>query len=360
MREFALRFGREAEGMWLPETAVDLPTLESLAACGIRFTILGPHQAAATRPLAGGEWQDVSGGRIDTGVPYLTRLPSGREIALFFYDTGLSRAVAFERLLGNGDEFARRILAAFPAGVSRPYLVSLATDGETFGHHHRFGEMALAYSIERIASGSRARFTNYGEHLSRFPPLHEVRILENTSWSCAHGLGRWREDCGCRLGRGPGWTQGWRKPLREALDQLREDLAAVYEREASSVLADPWQARDRYIAVVVARSPESLAAFLEQNARGALDASHHARVVALLEMQRQALLMYASCGWFFDDISGLESVQVLRHAGRALQLAAEISGGSFEHAFLAALERAPSNVAEIGNGRAVYERHVRR
>jgi len=358
IRDFVHRFGREPEGLWLPETAADVPSLEVLAACGIRFTILAPEQAAATRPLHAGEWRDARGGRIDTGVPYLARLPSGREIALFFFDSALSRAVAFERLLADGDEFVQRMLAAFPAAEHGPRLVSLATDGETYGHHHRFGEMALAYAIDRIDRESGARLTNYGEHLARCPPVHEVRIVERSSWSCAHGLGRWSEDCGCRVGN-PQWTQAWRKPLREALDTLRDGLAVAFEREAAPLLRDPWEAREAYIDVVLDRSPGSVDAFLGRHGAWPLDGAGRGRALQLLEMQRQTLLMYASCGWFFDDISGLESVQVLRHAGRALQLAGRPCGGSWEARFLESLEQAPSNLPECGTGRAVYERHVR-
>ncbi|TAH36944.1 MAG: DUF3536 domain-containing protein [Planctomycetota bacterium] len=358
VRDFEWRFERKPEGMWLPETAVDVRTLEALAEHGILFTILAPHQAAAVRRKPDGPWEDVRGGRVDTRRAYECALPSGRRIALFFYDGPAARAVAFEDLLRSGDAFARRLTAAFPDADAGPQLSHIATDGETYGHHHRYGEMALAYALNQFEDGGPARLTNYAEFLERFPPQHEVQILEHTSWSCAHGVERWRSGCGCSTGGSPGWNQAWRGPLRQSIDWLRDQLAPLYEQKAAALLQDPWEARDGYIDVILDRSNASLERFFAAHARRALNEEETTDALRLLELQRHALLMQTSCGWFFDDIAGIEAVQVLRYAGRALHLAQDLFGDHLEDQFLARLEPARSNRPEEGGARDIWARHV--
>ncbi|HET9441665.1 MAG TPA: DUF3536 domain-containing protein [Longimicrobiales bacterium] len=358
LRDFRLRFHREPEGMWLPETAVDLPTLEILAEHGIRFTILAPNQAARIRALDDGNWRDVDQTQLDTTRPYLQRLPSGKSIAIFFYEGPVSRAVAFEGLLKNGEVFAQRLLSIF-GNQSSPQLATIATDGETYGHHHRHGDMALAYALHHIESQGLARLTNYGQYLEMFPPTHEVEIHELTSWSCAHGVERWRGDCGCHTGGPAGSTQKWRRPLRDALDWLRDQVFEPYEARAAELLHDPWAARDEYIDVILDRAPESVDAFLQRHARFALGTEHQVQALRLLELQRHTMLMYTSCGWFFHDLAGIETVQVLRYAGRALQLAREALGRDLEEAFLDRIELARSNDPLHGSGDAIYEKQVR-
>lgn len=363
-RDFAHRFGRPAEGMWLPETAVDTATLEVLAEQGIRFTILAPHQALAVRKKGTSAWVEVHGGRIDPRLPYEAVLPSGRRIALFFYDGPVARAVAFERLLHRGESLAERLLSAFRSGHAaahpgEPQLVHIATDGETYGHHHAFGEMALAYALTWLEQRGDVRLTNYGEFLELHPPEHEVRIVENTSWSCAHGVERWRSDCGCNSGGRPDWHQRWRGPLRAALDHLRDAAAPLYEQRAASLLRDPWAARDEYIDVIIDRSEESRARFLAQHARRELAEAERVTVWKLLELSRHALLMYTSCGWFFDEISGPEPTQDLQYAARVLQLGREVLGADLSPGFLALLDQAPSNLPEVGDGRRHFERAIR-
>ncbi len=351
IRDFEHRFGRKPEGMWLPETAVDVQSLEALAAAGIAFTILEPHQAARWKVIAATEWHH---GPIDPTMPYLCRLPSGRSITIFFYDGPISRAVAFEQLLARGEHLAHRLLGAFRDTRNHPQLVNIATDGETYGHHHRFGEMALAYALQLI-SESPAKLTNYAEHLHAHPPTHEVQIAERTSWSCSHGVERWRSDCGCNTGASPGWNQQWRGPLREALEWLRDQADAIFARYGSQLLHDPWLARQDYIEVILDRSDESVGRFLARHA------DEHANVVSvleLMEMQRNSLLMFTSCGWFFSDLSGIETVQVLHYAGRVVQLAERIAGSPMQEGLLSRLERAHSNVSDRGTGRQIYEREV--
>jgi len=355
--DFRRRFGRDPEGMWLPETAVDLESLDLLASAGLAFTILAPHQLGRVRPLGEPDWRDGAGG-IDTTMPYRVSLPSGRTIAVFAYNGAAARAVAFERLLENGEQFARRLLGEF---IDRPgpQLVHIATDGETYGHHHRFGEMALAYALDRIEHSADAELITYGAYLAAHPPTHEAEIVERTSWSCAHGVDRWWTDCGDNSGAHPGWTQAWRTPLRAALDRLRDALAEPFAHAAGTLLRDPWAARDDYVHVILDRSAGSVDAFFGDHAAGPLGAEDRRAALGLLELQRHLLLMYTSDGWFFDELSGLETVQVLQYAARALQLAADALGMDLEEEFLGALAEAKSNLPEFGSGRAVYDRFVR-
>lgn len=358
IKDFKFRFGRDPEGMWLPETAVDLETLEILADLGIRFTILAPHQASRMRKIGDKKWQDVSGGKIDPRIPYLCNLPSGRTVSVFFYDGPIARDVAFGGLLKSGDQFAKRLLGVF-SEEALPQLVHIATDGETYGHHHRHGDMALAYCLDYIESNNLAEITIYGDYLGKHPPEHQVEIIENTSWSCAHGVERWKNDCGCTTGVHPGWNQAWRSHLREALDQLRDALIPLYERETAPYVKDPWEMRDDYIDCVLDRSIENLERFFSMHARKELSKEEKVKVLKLLEMQRHAMLMYTSCGWFFEDISGIETTQVIQYATRAMQLAGDISGENLESSFVKILERAPSNIPEIKDGGRVYELFVR-
>jgi alpha-amylase/alpha-mannosidase (GH57 family) len=359
IRDFERRFGRRPEGMWLPETAVDLESLDLLAKEGIRFTILAPHQARRVRRKGSRERADVSEGKIDPSMPYELRLPSGRSICIFFYDGPISRSVAFEGLLDSGDRFAERILGGFSEERTWPQIVQIVTDGETYGHHQRWGEMALSYALHRIDSSGLARITNYGEFLAKTPPTHEAEIFENTSWSCAHGIERWRSGCGCNSGGRPEWKQDWRMPLREALDELRDALAGLFEEKGRKLFKNPWAARDDYIDVVLDRSPESLAQFFGKHAVRRLTGDGEFAALKLLEIQRHAMLMYTSCGWFFDEISGIESVQVLQYAGRAIQLARELTGDGIESRFLESLARAKSNIPEHRDGSLIYDKLVK-
>jgi alpha-amylase/alpha-mannosidase (GH57 family) len=357
--DFNHRFGRHPEGMWLAETAVDVETLEILAESGIKFTILAPHQAARMRKTGSGKWRDVSGSRIDPTRAYLCRLPSGNMINIFFYDGPISRAVAFEGILEKGEHFADRLLSGYSEARNWPQLLSIATDGETYGHHRKFGDMALAYALDYIESNSLARLTNYGEYLENHPATHEVQIYEHTSWSCAHGIERWRSDCGCNSGQNPYWNQEWRKPLREAFDWLRDKLAVQYVENAKRYFKDPWAARNGYIDIVLDRSEDNLIKFFDNQAQGILNKEEKIYALKLLEMQRHTMLMYTSCGWFFDELSGLETVQVIQYAGRALQLSEELFRNGLEGDFLKKIADAISNIPEYINGSHIYEKWVK-
>jgi alpha-amylase/alpha-mannosidase (GH57 family) len=386
--DFEHRFGRRPEGMWLPETAVDVETLAVLAQEGIRFTLLSPHQARRIRKLAGGDkkrgaqkkeetrepegkedWQDVSGGKIDPTRAYRVLLPSQRFIDLFFYDGPISHAIAFERLLGSGEGFMDRLNGGFSGERSWPQLLNIATDGESYGHHFPHGDMALSYVVRRIEREKEIILTNYAAYLSEFPPDHEVEVYEQSSWSCAHGVERWRADCGCRVGSAPDWNQAWRAPLREGLNALKGSLDLLFERACADYFKDPWQARNDYVEVILRRE-EAVDPFLARHQKKGLTEQEKIRAIKLLEVQRHALLMFTSCGWFFDEISGIEAVQVLRYAARAIDLArqlqAEVQGvlkgegaEDLEGALLERLSQAKSNLPEFRTGAEVYQKLVK-
>jgi alpha-amylase/alpha-mannosidase (GH57 family) len=359
LQDFESRFGRHPEGMWLPETAVDLETLEVLAELGLKFTILAPHQAGKVRQIGAESWEDVSGSRIDPTRAYQLNLASGRKISLFFYDGPISRAVAFEGLLANGENFSNRIIGAFSEKRNWPQIVHIATDGESYGHHHRNGDMALAYALRKIETNPNIKVTNYGEYLEKYPPTYEVEIIEKTSWSCVHGVDRWWKDCGCNSGGHSGWNQAWRTPLRQAIDWLRDAMAHRYEEKARQLLKDPWAARNNYIQVILDRSPENIGKFLNEHATHKLNKKERIEVLKLLELQRHAMLMYTSCGWFFDELSGIETVQVIQYAGRVVQLAEELFGDNTEQQFFKLLEVAKSNIPEHKDGRLIYDKFVK-
>ncbi len=352
--DFRHHFGRQPEGMWLAETAADVASLEALAEAGIRFTLLAPRQARRWRPKGENKWTE--GGGIDPSRAYLCRLPSGKSITLFFYDGSISQAVAFEHLLDSGEKFLARLLGGFDASRQHPQLVHIATDGESYGHHHPHGDMALAYVLEHLSKDPEIRLTNYGEFLELHPPEWEVEIHDNSSWSCVHGVERWRSNCGCNSGRP--WHQQWRGPLRQALDQLRDRLNDLFTTRGREYFPDPWKARDEYIQVILDRSPETVRQFITSSCHAGLDDRRVPEVLWLLEMERHELLMYTSCGWFFDEISGLETTQCLRYAARAIQLARHFNL-DLEEEFVQALEKAPSNLPEFQNGRGVWEQLVR-
>ena len=359
IRDFEHRFRRRPKGLWLPETAVDLETLDILAQAGIKFTVLSPYQASMARPVESRGWKDVSGGRIDPSTVYRIRLRSGRSLAVFFYDGQISKAVAFEDLLARGENLAQRLCGAFSDGRDWPQLVHIATDGETYGHHRRHADMALAYALHHLETNNLARLTNYSAFLEKHPPTHEVQIFENSSWSCVHGIERWRTNCGCNSGAHAGWHQNWRAPLRQALDWLRDRLAERFEGAGGGVFRDPWRARDAYIEVILDRSPETVSRFLKTHTTRVLDAAERVRALKLLELQRHAMLMYTSCGWFFDELSGIETVQVIQYAARALQLGLEVFDDGLEEGFLSLLEQAKSNLPEHRDGRLIYEKFVK-
>lgn len=345
IKDFEHRFKRKARGMWLSETAVNTATLEDLAKHGVEFTILAPRQAKAYRKIGDPDW--IEGG-VDPRRPYLCKLPSGRTISVFVYDGNVSQAVAFEGLLNNGKNFAKRLKGALD-GRTEPQLVHIATDGESYGHHHRYGEMALAACLNDIEADESVTLINYSQYLDKFPPKFELQIHENTSWSCVHGVERWRSNCGCHTGGEAGWHQKWRAPLRETLDWLRDKLIPIYEREGSKYLRDVWEARNNYIQVLLHnRSEESIAQFFKTHALYPLGEKEQTHVLRLIEMQRHSMLMYTSCAWFFNEISGIETNQTLQYANRAIHYAKQVGNVDLHEEFIERLAKAPSNIHASG------------
>jgi len=359
IRDFEYRFKRKPESMWLPETGVDIETLEILSEHGFSYIILSPYQALRVRKKGEKKWQEVRGGKIDPRRSYLVKLPSGKEIVVFFYDGHISNELGFGGLLNDGEGFAKRLVGSFAEDQQESQLVHAATDGESYGHHHRHGDMALAYCQHFISSQGLAEITIYGEYLEKYPPEYEVEILENSSWSCAHGVERWRSNCGCSSGMHPEWSQEWRAPLRQAMDWLRDNLSTIYEKETENYLKDPWQVRDEYINVVLDRSRPTMESFFQSHAEHDLSLQERVKILKLMEMQRHAMLMYTSCGWFFDELSGIETIQIMQYADRAMQLAREINNTDLEKDFLEILVAAKSNLPHLENGARVYELYVK-
>ncbi len=356
LADFRHRFRREAEGFWLPETAADSATLEAIAEEGVRFTILSPYQVHRVR-APGGAWVDATGGRFDPTRPY--RVRAGRHtLVVFFYDGHIARELAFGEGLSSAGALISRLQAGYDDRRDHPELLTIAIDGETLGHHKKGADEALAEALRRTLRRDDLEIVNPAQALDRLPVEWEAEILEQSSWSCAHGIERWRSDCGCHTGGQPGWRQAWRAPLRAALDGLRDHLAELYEREAKPLLRDPWGSRDRYVQLMLDADRKETVPWLEREAGRLLPPEAHMRALWLLEMQRQTQLMYTSCGWFFSELSGLETVQVMKYAARALQLALRATGQDFEPEFIRALERAPSNVPELRDGGRIYERLV--
>ncbi len=359
IRDFESRFNRYPEGMWLPETAVNTDTLEVLARHDIKFTILSPYQALKVRKIGTKDWHDATGAKVDPRRPYLCKLPSGRSIALFFYDGPVSQGIAFEGLLNNGSAFAERLMGQLDMSNDAPQIMHIATDGESYGHHHRYGEMGLAYCLHQIENDAEVSLTIYGDFLEKYPPEHEAQVIENTAWSSTPHLERWSEDGGGNTGGNPEWHQRWRKPLRAAFNWLRDTVNPIYEQETRSFGLDPWKLRNEYIDVVLDRSHENVEQFIEKHTETTLSSEQKIKLLKLLEIQHHAMLMYTSCGWFFDEVTGIETMQDILYAARVLQLTEDITGTNYESQFLKLLAEAESNIPEHQNAAVAYEQFVR-
>lgn len=353
--DFRNHFGRDPEGMWLAECAADVDTLEALAEQGIRFTILSPHQVASVAEKGTENWQHVSGADVPIGVPYDVELPSGNTIAVFFYNAPISQAVAFEQLLDNGETFWKKLSSAAGDG-----LLTVCTDGETYGHHFTFGEMALAYVLGQTLSGrDDMRLTNYATYLSTHPPTHKVRIISPSAWSCAHGVERWRSDCGCTDGGHPDWSQQWRGPLREALNELRDTVNVYYHERGAKLFHNADMALESYADTL--SGGQTRDAYMAQHLLPDLDTAAQHTAWQLLTMQEQMLAAFASCAWFFDELTRIEPINAMTYALRAIDLL-EAAGypdiPAVQERFLTQLEAARSNIPKEGNGRDVFMRHV--
>ncbi len=359
--DFKYRFNRKPEGMWLAETAVDNETLAVLAKEGIRYTILSPYQADSIKVMHSSKgnsegWTDVSGGHIDCTRPYrcFPEKEKSTFIDLFFYNGPISRAIAYEKLLGSGESFLSKIKSSYPEDSNTPSLLSMATDGESYGHHFKFGEMALTWVLDTINNSDDIKLTNYGQFLELYPADTEVKIVEKSAWSCAHGVERWRSNCGCSVSQNPEWTQEWRTPLRDGLNNLNNQLSSLFEENSKGILTDCWNTRNHYIGALLSPDTFDQDAFIKDHCSKDLNKYERRSVFKLLKSQQMALFMFTSCGWFFDDIAGLEVIQILMYAKRAIELCREFSKTDMENDLLSFLEKAVCNAPEYENGKEVY------
>ena len=362
LKDFKKRFGRDSEGIWLAETAVDSQTLEVLIDYGVKFTILSPHQAKCFNKIGEHNWIDVSWGTIDPSRPYryfVEGTNKEKYIDLFFYDGQISKSVAFDNLLCDGNKFAHRLNDGYNDSRNSAQLINIATDGESYGHHTKFGDMALAYILRVGAKNFGFEITNYAEFLEKYPPEYEADIKPVSAWSCCHGVGRWMDDCGCSTGAQPHWNQKWRKPLRQALDYLRDELIKLCSTQGTKYYKDFWYARNDYIDVILDRSKDNIDLFFSHHAKKQLSQQEKVKAIKLMEIQRFCQLMYTSCGWFFADISGIETTQILKYALRAMEIASEFSKINYEKTFLSILQKAKSNIMEYGNGKDIFNNFVK-
>jgi alpha-amylase/alpha-mannosidase (GH57 family) len=364
LEDFRYHFKRESEGIWLPETACNMETIEVLIQEGVKFIILDPGQADSLRESADGPWQDVSNGSINPFISYkcYSEKIKDKYINIFFYDGPISKSISFDDTLYSPSEFLEKITGAASQAGNSHKILSIATDGETFGHHKRYTEKSLALLFAKLAPENNLNIMNFGEYLAEFPSVFEVKIKsgdndEGTSWSCPHGVKRWQDDCGC--GGGAGWNQSWRSPLRESLNWLRDELIEVFQSVGKDYFKDVWTARNEYIKLMVDNSPGSVMNYFNENAKKILSKDEIILCYLLLEMQKYAMFMFTSCGWFFSEISGLETVKILEYAARAIQIAEELTGKSYEMEFIAKLSEAKSNIQEVWDGRGVWEKLVK-
>ncbi|HWA04960.1 MAG TPA: DUF3536 domain-containing protein, partial [Ignavibacteria bacterium] len=363
LADFKHHFGRDSEGIWLPETACNPETVEVLTNIGVKYIILDTSQVAFYRKMGSIEWIDVNDGSINPKMPYrcYSEINTGKYIDIFFYDGPVSKSVAFDDVLESSQNLLNKIFNAEDKESKDNQLISVATDGETFGHHKKHAERTLAFFMKSLAPQNELNIVNYGEYLEANPPQYEVKIKpgdngEGTSWSCVHGVKRWKEDCGC--GGGGGWIQQWRKPLRETMDWLRDQMIIIYENIGGIIFNDVWKARNEYIALLLNNSSEARDNFFKNNTDKQLSENEKQIAIKLFEMQRYSMLMYTSCGWFFSEISGLETVKILEYAARAMEIVNEMTGINVENDFKQRLNEAKSNIPKYKTGKGVYEKLV--
>ena len=363
--DFRSHFNRTPEGMWLAETACNQNTIEALITCGIKYIILDQSQADSVKDLQGNKWIDVSDGQINPKYAYkcFSELDSSRSIDIIFYDGPLSKAAAFEDITRTGETFLKSVEQSINRNYPEGQLVCLATDGETFGHHKKFSDRTLAYFLTELAEKSGLYVCNLGEYLELYPPQMAVKIKagennEGTSWSCRHGVKRWKEDCGDSTGGETGWKQQWRKPLRNAMNDLRDNLCSSFEEKGSEIFNDVWDARNDYIDIILDGSEIKRLNFFKKHLKKEVTDSNYKTALKLLEIQKYSLLMFTSCAWFFSEISGIETVQILKYANVAMELHRQLTGENLKEEFVNTLSKAKSNLKKYKNGGDVFAKLV--
>jgi alpha-amylase/alpha-mannosidase (GH57 family) len=359
VKDFEFHFARKPAGMWLAETACNNETLKVLADEGIKFTILDPSQAYAIRKIGSEQWVSKPELELDTSRPYRF-FTNEKFIDVFFYNGKLAREIAFDDLIFHSEKLMDRIV-----NLSYGFrMISAATDGETFGHHKHFADRSIAYLFSELTSTNGFSVTNYSNFLKLNPPDYEV-ILDNgplgegNSWSCAHGVGRWSDDCGCHTGGENGWNQKWRKTLRFALNDLAVKLDYVFIKATKHLLKDHRQARNEYIDIMLNPDSETIEKFFYFNSVKYLDQSEVNLCLKLLEMQKYRMFMFTSCGWFFSDITNIETIQILKYAAKAVELTADATGNDFENVFLKNLMEVKGNTKSLPTAADVYRKKIK-
>lgn len=363
IEDFKRHFGRDPEGMWLAETAINFETVIALIDNGIKYTILSPFQAEKVRNLFSNVWLDVSEGTIDPTQPYRVYVNDERTkfLDVFFYDAPISTAVSFEHLLKDANSFMERLATAAGPNEGRPTLVHVSTDGESYGHHEPFGDMCLAYFYKYLAPKYGFKILNYAQFLELYPPVSEVVLKagtnnEGTAWSCSHGVGRWKEDCGCSTGARANWNQKWRAPLRDGLNFLRDKFWNLYVTGAKDAFKNLEKARNDYYLLISGKYSEEyyFNKHLKKNSKADKN-----ELLKLLEIQRYSQLMFTSCGWFFADISGIETVQIIKYANIAMKYASAFTEEDLERMFLKYMHHAHSNKGHDYHGYIIYNKWIK-
>ncbi len=358
---FEYFFKRETDGMWLSETAVNYKTIDVLINEGINYIILDPSQAYKCRKIGDSDWIDVSDGNINTKMAYRCYSKSSAEkfINIFFYDSFISKNISFGDLAYSSEKLFDAIKSSSYRDSDIIQLISASVDGETFGHHKKFTERAIAYLLTELLPKNNINVINYSKFLELYPPHWEVELKsgindEGTSWSCAHGVERWKSDCGCVTGGMPGWNQRWRTPLREALNSLRDKLSIIFEYEGRKYLKNVWDSRNDYIYIIIENSKENVEKFFSEHSIRPLNEDELNICLMLLEMEKYSLYMFTSCAWFFADVGGIETKKILEYSKRAIELGESITGIDLKSEFLEKLESAKSNVEEIKNAKEIF------
>ncbi|MGL5956930.1 MAG: DUF3536 domain-containing protein [Brevinema sp.] len=362
LQDFKMRFGRDSEGIWLGETAINNETAAILVDCGIKYVILSPFQAENI--ITDTQTHNVLGGRVDTTKPYNLQTKNGK-LAIFFYNPKLASEISFGDVLSDARRFSEMVKQEFSRQSGEIKLVHTATDGEVYGHHKEFGNMAAAKLIYDMTVKQNAsfEFTNYGHFLDLYPPKEECELFlgdlgEGSSWSCIHGVSRWVRDCGCHTGGQDAWNQKWRTPLREAFDLLRDYLYQAAESVTENLIEDLWDARNDYFLPMVKREDQYYQDFFIKHQKKVLTHEEQQNVLCVMESLRYGMLMYTSCGWFFSDFSGIETIQDLLYAVRAYEFSQEFLDHSAVKQFADVLSQARSNVFGDLNGEDILNNSI--
>jgi hypothetical protein len=358
IEDFKLHFGRHPEGMWLSETAINNSTADLLIKHDIKYVILSPWQAEKILTQSG-TWKDINNPEEVCDRPFLLKRPEG-DLTIFFYDNILAQGISFGHYLRDADNVYHKLKNISKDGRK---LIHTATDGEVYGHHEPYGDMCFAALTEKIAKDKNLEFTNYGYYLEQNPASEQVQLRhgedgKGSSWSCFHGVSRWYKDCGCSTGGQEGWNQEWRTPLRSAFNSLSANLRYIYHKEIKNFSTiHPDEIRNSYIDVLTGKSTrkEFYTKFADKKKQ--ISQPEFSIFFNLLESQKYSMFMYTSCGWFFAELSGIEPVQNICYAIKAIEECSNVASSIELYTnLLQNLSKAKSNIS--GNGRTIAEKAI--